>query len=87
MLALIEPVFVLIGVWGLFAAIAPKLRTEIWWMRVWIYGRLQTCLILLAALLLYLALPARSQTRTAPRQAGHAGHAALGAVDQCAAGE
>ena len=56
MLALIEPVFVLIGVWGLFAAIAPKLRTEIWWMRVWIYGRLQTCLILLAALLLYLAL-------------------------------
>ena len=56
MLALLEPVFVLIGVWGLFAALAPKLRTEIWWMRIWVYGRLQTCLILLAALGLYLAL-------------------------------
>ena len=56
MLALIEPVFGLIGAWGLFAAIAPKLRTEIWWMRVWVYGRLQTCLVLLAAAALYISL-------------------------------
>jgi len=56
MLALLKPAFYLVGALGLFAAFVPKFKTEIWWLRVWVYGRQQTCILLavIAGLFLFL---------------------------------
>ena len=56
MLALLKPAFYLLGALGLFAAFVPKFKTEIWWLRVWVYGRQQTCIALLIVAALFLFL-------------------------------
>ncbi|RAN32034.1 endonuclease/exonuclease/phosphatase family protein [Hyphomonas pacifica] len=55
MFALLEILFLIIGSFGLFAAISPKLRTEAWWLRIWTYARLQFCILLAVSALLYIA--------------------------------
>ncbi|MEH6696706.1 MAG: endonuclease/exonuclease/phosphatase family protein [Hyphomonas sp.] len=56
MLAILKPAFYLVGALGLFAAFVPKFRTEIWWLRVWVYARQQTAILLAAFAGLFLFL-------------------------------